>query len=111
VTGTGQVDVEIFTSTEKGGSGKDGWLVEVAENFNRERMTIDGSTVSVSVRNIASGLGTDYIVSGNYSPDAFTPSNELWGWIIEANGIRIEKISDRLIGNVTGVLLSDSKYD
>jgi len=79
--------IEIFSSPEKAGEKKDGWLIEVAEDFNRSNIEIDGKVVSVSIRNIASGLGMDYIVSGKYVPDAFSPSNELWGKMIEAHGV------------------------
>ena len=106
VEGYGELDVEIFTSTEKGGTGTDGWLNEVAENFNREGYTVDGKQVSVSVRSIASGLAVDYIISGKYVPDAFTPSNELWISMIQANGVDTEQIEDRLVGNVAGIVVS-----
>ena len=32
------IDVEIFATSEKAGKGNDGWLNEVAEKFNREKM-------------------------------------------------------------------------
>ena len=34
--------VEIFSSTEKAGSGTDGWLTEVARDFNNAKVMIDG---------------------------------------------------------------------
>ena len=37
VAGRGGVNVEIFVSTEKSGSGTDGWMVEAAQAFNRSR--------------------------------------------------------------------------
>lgn len=101
--------IEIFSSPEKAGEKKDGWLIEVAEDFNRSNIEIDGKVVSVSIRNIASGLGMDYIVSGKYVPDAFSPSNELWGKMIEAHGVEIELIEKRLVGNVPGILMSKEK--
>lgn len=48
--------IEIFSSPEKAGEGTDGWLNEVATNFNNEKFVIDGKEVSVSVRCLASGL-------------------------------------------------------
>ena len=92
VDGNGQLDIEIFSSTEKSSKGTDGWLNEVAENFNREQFEINGYTVSVSVRPVASGLSVDYIKSGKYVPEVFTPSNELWGDMIEAEGVDIELV-------------------
>ncbi|MFD0712112.1 VWA domain-containing protein [Paenibacillus sp. GCM10027626] len=103
--------VEIFSSPEKAGTGTDGWLNEVAEAFNNSKPTVGGKPVSVKIRNIASGTATDFIRSGKYVPDAITPSNELWGEMIKANGVATKMISKRLIGNVTGVVSTKAKYD
>lgn len=109
VENTTELFIEIFSSTEKAGTGKDGWLVEVANDFNKEGITINGQPVSVRVRGIASGTGTDYIISGKYIPDAFSPSNEFWGEMIKSQGVAIELVESRLVGNVAGVLFSKEK--
>lgn len=111
VTNTTDSFVEIFSSTEKSGTGNDGWLNEVAEDFNTSNIEVNGRIVSVKIRNIASGTATDYIRSGKYVPDAFTPSNELWGEMVKANGIQTELVSKRLIGNVAGIVTNKAKYD
>jgi len=98
--------VEIFSSTEKAGSGTDGWLVEMAKEFNASGATVGGKRVSVMLRGISSGVGMDYIASGKYRPDAFSPSNELWGGMLEARGVSVALAEKRLIGNVAGVLFS-----
>lgn len=103
--------IEIFSSTEKTGSYKDGWLNDTAKAFNNSNIKVNGKTVSVRIRGIASGLGVDYIVSGKYIPDAFTPSNELWGEMIKSNGTKISLAEKRLAGNAAGVLLSKNKYN
>jgi len=105
--------VEIFSSTEKASSGTDGWLTEVAKDFNDARIKIDGKQVSVRLRGIPSGLGADYITSGNetYLPDAYTPSNELWGEMIISKGIKAELVEKRLAGNVAGILLTKDEKD
>jgi Ca-activated chloride channel family protein len=72
---------------------------------------VNGQTVSVRIRGIASGLGMDYIVSEKYVPDAFTPSNELWGEMMKSKGTIVTLTEKRLAGNVTGVLMSKKKYD
>jgi len=100
--------VEIFSSPEKAGTGKDGWLVEVAKRFNNANVAVNGSKASVGVRSIASGLGTDYIISGKYIPDAFSPSNEFWMSMIKASGAKTEEISNRMVGNVPGIILSNA---
>lgn len=101
--------VEIFSSTEKSGDKKDGWLVDTAKAFNNANIQVNGKTASVRIRGIASGQGTDYITSGKYLPDAFTPSNELWGAMIKAKGVNISLVEKRLAGNVPGILLSKEK--
>ncbi|MCL2163423.1 MAG: VWA domain-containing protein [Oscillospiraceae bacterium] len=107
--------VEIFSSTEKatvssGGADTDRWLVDMAIQFNNARITIDGQPVSVRIRGIASGLGMDYISSGKYVPDAFSPSNELWGDALKSMNIPAALVEKRLTGNVAGIVLSKSKY-
>ncbi|MHB8101066.1 MAG: vWA domain-containing protein [Methanosarcina sp.] len=103
--------IEIFSSPEKAGSGTDGWLTEVARDFNNASITIDGKQVSVRLRGIPSGEGADYITSGKYLPDAYTPSNELWGEMITSKGVKAELVRKRLAGNVAGILLTKSKKD
>lgn len=103
--------VEIFSSTEKSGTGIDGWLNEVAQAFNQSNTQVNGKPVSVKIRNIASGTAADYIRSGKYVPDAFTPSNELWGEMVKAEGVPTELVSKRLVGNVTGIVTRKAKYD
>lgn len=109
VEGNGEVNIEIFVSPEKGGKGNDGWLNEVAEEFNKSNQSVNGKSVSVSIRPIASGMGADYIISGKYIPDGYTPSNDLWGQMMEAQGVKISVEEKRLAGNVAGILLSKKK--
>ncbi|MDF2938763.1 MAG: von Willebrand factor type [Paenibacillaceae bacterium] len=103
--------VEIFSSTEKSGTGNDGWLNEVAAEFNKSGTQVNGKAVSVKIRNIASGTASDYIRSGKYVPDAFTPSNELWGEMVKAQGVPVQLVSKRLTGNVAGIVTTKKKYD
>ncbi|MDP4088743.1 MAG: VWA domain-containing protein [Bacillota bacterium] len=103
--------VEIFSSPEKAGDGKDGWLIQCARDFNSSNIQINGKSVSVRIRGIASGTGMDYITSGKYVPEAFTPSNELWGEMIKSEGVKISLVDKRLAGNVAGILTSKKKND
>lgn len=106
VKGNGTVDIEIFSSGEKAGSGDDSWLVDCAEDFNRQRITTsDGKSVTISVRKMASGTGADYIASGKYLPDLYTPSNELFGNYSIAQGGDMELYKERLVGNTAGILI------
>jgi len=106
VEGRGDVDIEIFTSTEKGGSGTDGWLNDVAKDFNAKGYKVDGKRMSVSVRSLATGTAVEYINANVYTPDAYTPSNEFFGEMIASSGIKIEKVEEKLLGNTAGILLS-----
>jgi len=102
--------IEIFSSTEKASSGNDNWLTLVAEDFNKSGFkTSSGRDMGVTVWSIASGTAADYIRSGKYLPDAFTPSNELWGEMVRFAGVPIEMKTKRLAGNVAGVLMDKNK--
>ncbi len=103
--------IEIFSSPEKAGSGTDGWMAEVARDFNNAAIMIDGKKVSLRLREIASGDGADYITSGKYLPDAYSPSNELWGKLIISKGVKAQLVQKRLAGNVAGILLNKAKKD
>ena len=104
--------VEIFSSTEKAtDNANDRWLIDMAQEFNASGATVGGRPVSVQIRGIASGLAMDYIVSGTYVPDAFTPSNELWGDAIKAAGVKISLAEKSLTGNVAGIVLTKEKND
>jgi Ca-activated chloride channel family protein len=103
--------VEIFSSVEKTGEGKDGWLIDTAKSFNNANIQVNGKTVSVRIRGIASGMGMDYIVSKKYLPDVFTPSNELWGEMMKSKGTNIKLVENRLAGNVAGVIISKKKHE
>ena len=111
IEGNGDINIEIFSSPEKAGEGTDGWLNEVAKKFNSAGYKVGDKSVSVSVRSIASGVAVDYITSGKYIPQAFTPSNELWGDMATAGGAKLNKVNDSLVKNTAGILLSKSTYD
>jgi Ca-activated chloride channel family protein len=112
----GSFSVEIVSSLEKAalpapGSQRDRWLVAMAEKFNNLKPTLRGHPVSVSVRPMASGLAMDYIISGKHVPDAFTPSNILWGEALKSKGIPIKLLSEKLVGNVAGIVIEKSKLE
>lgn len=111
VTGNGDINIEIFSSPEKSGDDTDGWLNEVAKEFNKSGQTIDGQTISVSVRSIASGASVDYLVSGKYIPDAYSPSNEIWVEMIKAQNVELTQIDKCLVENTAGILISQSTSD
>ena len=110
VTGSGNINIEIFSSPEKSGTGSDGWLNDVANDFNSENFSVNGKTISVSIRSVSSGPAYDYIRTGKYVPDAISPSNEFWGKMLQASGVETTLKEKKLAGNTAGVLLSKSKY-
>ncbi|MGG7177678.1 vWA domain-containing protein [Clostridium paraputrificum] len=103
--------IEIFASVEKTGEGKDGWLVDVARDFNKAGIKVNGKDVSIKIRGLASGMGMDYIVSKKHIADGYTPSNELWGEMMKAKGTDVTLLDKRMVGNVSGILISKSKQD
>lgn len=106
VTGKGDINIEIFSSTEKAGTDLDGWLNRMAEDFNNKKSkTSDGKTMSISVRKMPSGAAVDYITSGVYKPKAYTPSNILFGELVSAKGCKLEMITDTLVNNTAGIAI------
>jgi len=103
--------IEIYSSPEKAGTSYESWLIDVADSFNKSGLTVNGEPVSVAIRNISSGLGVDYIVSGKYQPDVFAPSNELWGDMLINKGVRVDLVEKRIAGNVAGIVLAKKKHD
>ncbi|MCR5624226.1 MAG: VWA domain-containing protein [Lachnospiraceae bacterium] len=108
---SGDIDIEVFSSPEKAGKDADSWLIDMAKAYNAEKHTVDGKTVSVSIRSISSGIAADYIISGKYVPTGYTPSSELWGSYIDAQGGKVSVVEKKLVGNVAGFLVNkDSGY-
>lgn len=111
VKGTAQINLEIAGATELTSDTPDDWLNIVAANFNREHFELDGKTVSVSVRQITSGETVNYIKDGNYRPQVFIPSNNIWGKMLDASGIKTEILRERILGNTAGILIKQDTYD
>ncbi len=110
--GSGAVVAEIFVSTEKSGSGTDGWMVEAAEAFNRSGQTVgNGRAARVSIRKIASGTGYQFIASKKYLPDGYSPSNHLWVRMAEARGRKMTPISEKTVGNIAGIVMKEDVAD
>ncbi len=105
------VYAEIFSSSEKTGSGSDGFLREMAEDFNNSHIEIDGEPVSIQLRTVSSGQQVDYVASGKYVPDAVSPSNDLFIKMIDAKGKDVNYISQSLVGNYAGIVLTKKVYN
>ena len=110
VEGNGDINIEIAAATEMSADAPDDWLNVVAKKFNDEHKTINGKTVSISVRKITSGEVVTYVKAGAYKPKVFIPSNEAWGMMLDSYGIKINKIENRIAGNTAGVLIEKDAY-
>lgn len=103
--------VEIFCSTEKSGTGNDGFLTTAVERFNERHFRLaNGQSASISLRKIDSGTAYQFIASGKYLPPGFSPSNMLWVKMAEASGVSVKVIAEKLVGNVAGIVLKKSVH-
>lgn len=104
--------VEIFTSSEKSGSRRDGFYIELANAFNNERITLsNGKTAAIAIRKIASGLGTQYMLAGQYMPDAFSPSNLLWGAMLDSAGVDLTTVAEITAPNTAGIVVKKNRLE
>lgn len=111
VRATTRLYAEIIASPEKAGDGVNGWLTEIANKYNAGDHKINDKPVSIQIRNVNSGQGVDYISTGKYRPDGFSPSSTIWTEMLKAKNIQIEMISDSLVGNTAGIVFKKDKYE
>lgn len=111
VNGSGQINIEIASSTEKStNKDNDDALNEIAQQFNRQGFTVDGKTISVSVTPISSGDAVDYIKTGKKVWDVYTPSNQYWGRVLESEGVTVNLKAERMAGNTAGLVFEKNAY-
>ncbi|MEJ2044082.1 MAG: VWA domain-containing protein [Reinekea sp.] len=104
--------VEIFTSSEKGGSGVDGIYVDLANQFNAQRFRLpNGKIGQVAIRRIASGAAASFLLANKHVPDAYSPSNLLWGQMLASQGVDLNMIAEATAPNATGVVVQKGKVD
>lgn len=112
VTGSGEVEVEIFLPTEENGSSIQELMKYLGESFNNsEFKTEDGKTESVTIRSLESALAEDFIESGAYIPNGYIAANELYGALMESYGIESNMICNKLVGNTMGLAIIREKFD
>jgi len=81
---------------KKSGKGFDGWIVEVANDFNRRNLRLqNGQSAKVKIRAIASGEGYQFIAAQKYLPDAYS--------LPSLHAGACPPISERLLGDVAGI--------
>ena len=109
---SGDVVVEIFASTEKSGDKTDGWMTEVANDFNAQDQQLkNGKHARVAIRKIASGTAHEFIGARKYTPDAFSPSSHLWIRMVTARGVNLTPIREKLVGNIAGIVMKTTVAD
>ncbi|MBQ6420132.1 MAG: VWA domain-containing protein [Clostridia bacterium] len=101
---------EIFSSSEKTGSGTDGYLREMVSAFNKSGAEVGGQPVSIRLRTVASGQQVDYVASGKYVPDAVSPSADFSVKMLNTKGVATENVSDSLVTNYAGLVVSKSTF-
>ena len=111
VKATTDLYAEIYCSPEKAGTGTDGWMCEMAKEFNKKGIEIDGKKVSVQIRSVSSGLARDYIKTGKAVPDGFSPSSMFWVSMLNTEGIETETVAESTVKNVAGIVLKNDIYD
>lgn len=103
---------EIFTSADKAGKGLDGVYLELAENFNQQRQTLsNGKKAAITIRKLDSGLGAQFIMTGQYIAEAYSPANALWGSLVNSSSNKLTTIADVTASSVGGVIARKSKLD
>ena len=104
--------VEIFTSSEKAGTGNDGLYLELAERFNQQGQTLsNGKKAAVAIRKIDSGVGAQFIMARRYIPGGYAPSNELMGNLVNTNGHMLTLIAKSTAANTAGIIVKKAKLD
>lgn len=112
VKGEGEVNIEIFVPLENNGGSIREVLEYVANSFNNSGVTLaDGRSVSVTVRSLEASLAEEYILNGVYYPKGYIAANELYGILMQENGINVSLISERTFGNTMGIAISKAKHD
>ena len=103
---------EIFTSADKAGKGIDGLYLELAEKFNQQQKTIsNGKKAAVAIRKLDSGLGAQFIITGQYVAEGYSPANALWGNLVNANGSKLTTIANATAPSIAGIIVKKSKVD
>ena len=103
---------EIFASADKAGKGADGVYLELAEKFNQQHQTLsNGKKAAVAIRKLDSGLGAQFIMTGQYVADGYSPANALWGDLVNANGSKLTTIAAVTTPSVAGIIVKKAKVE
>lgn len=112
IEGSGEIDVEIFLPLENNGSSMRELVKNAAQEFNAANLkSANGQIMSVSIRALDSSLAEDFINSKSYMPKGYIAPNELCSALIQANGIDVQMVCSKLVGNTMGIAIAKEKYD
>lgn len=103
---------EIFTSADKAGKGQDGVYLELANQFNQQGQTLDnGKKAAVTIRKLDSGLGAQFIMTGQYIAEGYSPANALWGNLVNSSSNKLTTVAEVTAPSVGGIIARKSKLD
>ncbi|HRJ53340.1 MAG TPA: vWA domain-containing protein [Candidatus Thiothrix moscowensis] len=103
---------EIFTSADKAGKGQDGVYLELADKFNQQGQTLDnGKKAAVTIRKLDSGLGAQFIMTGQYIAEGYSPANALWGNLVNSGSNKLTTVAEVTAPSVGGIIARKSKLD
>ena len=105
IVGKSNNDVEIFLPLEDNGSTIVTLVYEAAKKYNNEH-----TDSSVTIRTLESELANDFIKSGAYLPKGYIASNELYGFMLKESGIKVSKVTNKLVGNTIGIVLCKDAF-
>jgi len=83
-------------------------IINAAREFNDAAITISGEQVSVGVRAIDSALGTNFILSGKYTPDLIIPVNKIYGELLSLGNTSISLLTDSTVRGISGIVIKDT---
>lgn len=98
--------ITIYSSTEKANDDENSWLRVIAEEFNKSNIKINDVPVSVGVRSIPSNLAADFITTEKYTPDVYIPTSMIYGTILDGKEKKYNLVSDGIVRNVSGIILT-----
>ena len=80
-------------------------IIKAANDFNNGAVMLGGEQVSVGVRAVDSALGTNFILSGKYTPDLLIPASEIFGEMLSYRSIPIRQIAGTTVRGISGVVV------
>ena len=83
-------------------------IFRAATEFNNAAYMLDGTEVSIGVRAVDSALGTNFILSGKYTPDLLIPASEIYGEILSYRSVQVSLLANTTAKGLSGVVVPDN---